>query len=87
MADLKISIAKRNGKRGEVYLVMDACRSNELFGGARGRAFSVQPFQKQRQGRSLCFSSADKSHLKTPVLVTGMVYLPGTWWMDWRNGG
>ncbi|MBK6826571.1 MAG: caspase family protein [Chitinophagaceae bacterium] len=48
MYDIKTMIAKEVGKGVEVFLIMDACRSNELPGGAEGLGFSVQPFPSKK---------------------------------------
>ncbi|HUR65738.1 MAG TPA: tetratricopeptide repeat protein, partial [Chitinophagaceae bacterium] len=58
MADLKISIAKETGKGVEVFLIMDACRSNELPGGTEGQGFFNTAISEKRVGEIIMLASA-----------------------------
>ncbi|HRE38996.1 MAG TPA: tetratricopeptide repeat protein [Chitinophagaceae bacterium] len=50
MADVKIKIAKETAKGVEVFLIMDACRSNELPGGSEGQGFFNSAISEKRAG-------------------------------------
>lgn len=58
MADLKISIARETAKGVEVYLVMDACRSNELPGGVQGQGFFSTAVSETKAGEIIMLASA-----------------------------
>lgn len=58
MADLKISIARETAKGVEVYLIMDACRSNELPGGAEGQGFFNTAISEKKAGEIIMLASA-----------------------------
>ena len=45
--DLKIKIPTETAKGVEVFLIMDACRTNELPGGTEGQSFFNQLFLKK----------------------------------------
>ena len=48
--NLKLKIAKETAKGVEVYFIMDACRSNELPGGAEGQGFLNSAISEKRVG-------------------------------------
>lgn len=58
MFDIKTMIAKEVGKGIEVYLIMDACRTNELPGGAEGMGFFSSAVSEQKVGEIMMLASA-----------------------------
>jgi len=58
MYDIKTMIAKEVGKGVEVFLIMDACRSNELPGGAEGLGFFSSAISEQKVGEVMMLASA-----------------------------
>ncbi|MBK6826161.1 MAG: hypothetical protein IPG86_04500 [Chitinophagaceae bacterium] len=80
MFDIKAMMAKEVGKGVEVFLVMDACRSNELPGGAEGQGFFNSAVSEQKVGKLSCWPPGpDKNPVRMPVSVLVMDCLPGTW--------
>lgn len=57
MADLKITISRETGKGVEVFLIMDACRSNELPGGAEGQGFFNSAVSETRAGEIIMLAT------------------------------
>lgn len=58
MYDIKTMIAKEVRKGIDVYLIMDACRSNELPGGAEGMGFFSSAISEQKVGEVMMLASA-----------------------------
>ena len=58
MYDIKTMIAKEEGKGVEVFLIMDACRSNDLPGGAEGLGFFSSAISEQKVGEVMMLASA-----------------------------
>ena len=58
MFDIKTMIAREVGKGVEVYLIMDACRSNELPGGLEGMGFFSSAISEQKVGEVMMLASA-----------------------------
>lgn len=58
MYDIKTMIAREVGKGVEVYLIMDACRSNELPGGSEGMGFFNSAISEQKVGEVMMLASA-----------------------------
>lgn len=58
MYDIKTMIAREVGKGVEVYLIMDACRSNELPGGTEGMGFFSSAISEQKVGEVMMLASA-----------------------------
>ncbi|MFN8289604.1 MAG: tetratricopeptide repeat protein [Chitinophagaceae bacterium] len=86
MADLKISIAKETAKGVEVYLVMDACRSNELPGGTEGQGFFNTAISEKKAGEIIMLASAaGQESLEDASIGTGHGLF--TWYLvDGLNG-
>ncbi|HEX4877670.1 MAG TPA: tetratricopeptide repeat protein [Chitinophagaceae bacterium] len=57
MADVKIKIAKETAKGVEVFLIMDACRSNELPGGTEGQGFFNSAISEKRVGEIIMLAT------------------------------
>jgi len=57
MADLKITISRETGKGVEVFLIMDACRSNELPGGSEGQGFFNSAVSETRAGEIIMLAT------------------------------
>lgn len=57
MVDVKIKISRESGKGVEVYLIMDACRSNELPGGSEGQSFFNQAVSEKRSGEIMMLAT------------------------------
>lgn len=58
MYDIKTMIAKEVGKGVEVFLIMDACRSNELPGGLEGQGFFSSAVSEQKMGEVMMLATA-----------------------------
>jgi hypothetical protein len=56
--NLKKKIAVETGKGVDVFLVMDACRSNELPGGIQGQNFLNQAISEKKAGEIMMLSTA-----------------------------
>lgn len=57
MTNIKIKITKEVAKGVEVYLIMDACRSNELPGGSEGQSFFNQAVSETRAGEVIMLAA------------------------------
>lgn len=57
MYDVKVKIQKEASKGVEVYLVMDACRSNELPGGAEGQGFFNSAISEKKAGEIIMLAT------------------------------
>lgn len=57
MFDIKAMMAKEVGKGVEVFLIMDACRSNELPGGAEGQGFFNSAVSEQKVGEIIMLAT------------------------------
>lgn len=57
MYDVKVKIQKEAAKGVDVYLIMDACRSNELPGGAEGQGFFQQAISEKRAGEIIMLAT------------------------------
>ncbi len=55
--NLKLKIAKETAKGVEVYFIMDACRSNELPGGAEGQGFLNSAISEKRVGEIIMLAT------------------------------
>ncbi|MEO7924228.1 MAG: tetratricopeptide repeat protein [Chitinophagaceae bacterium] len=55
--NLKLKIGKETAKGVEVYFIMDACRSNELPGGAEGQGFLNQAVSEKRAGEVIMLAT------------------------------
>lgn len=86
MADLKISISRETGKGVEVFLIMDACRSNELPGGAEGQGFFNSAISERRAGEIIMLATgAGQESLEDVSIGTGHGLF--TWYLvDGLNG-
>jgi tetratricopeptide (TPR) repeat protein len=58
MSDIKITISKETRKGVDVYLVMDACRTNELPGGTEGQGFFTTAISEVRAGEIIMLATA-----------------------------
>ena len=58
MLNVKIKIQRETSKGVQVFLVMDACRSNELPGGAEGQSFFNQAISQKRAGEVMMLATA-----------------------------
>lgn len=56
--NLKRKISDETGKGVEVFLIMDACRSNELPGGIKGQRFLTNAISEKRAGEIIMLSTA-----------------------------
>jgi tetratricopeptide (TPR) repeat protein/uncharacterized caspase-like protein len=86
MSDLKIKIAKETGKGVEVYLIMDACRTSELPGGAEGQGFFNSAVSETRAGEIIMLATgAGQESLEDASFGTGHGLF--TWYLvDGLNG-
>ena len=86
MADLKIQISRETGKGVEVFLIMDACRSNELPGGAEGQGFFNSAISEQRAGEIIMLATgAGQESLEDATIGSGHGLF--TWYLvDGLNG-
>ena len=57
MLNVKIKIQKEAAKGVEVYLIMDACRSNELPGGVEGQGFFNSAISEKRAGEIIMLAT------------------------------
>lgn len=57
MYDVKANIARQVAKGVEVYLIMDACRSNELPGGKEGQSFFRNAISEKRAGEIMMLAT------------------------------
>jgi tetratricopeptide (TPR) repeat protein len=57
MYDVKIKIQKETAKGVDVFLIMDACRSNELPGGVEGQSFFNQAISEKRAGEIIMLAT------------------------------
>lgn len=72
MADLKITISRETGKGVEVFLIMDACRSNELPGGAEGQGFFNTAISEKRVGEIIMLATgAGQESLEDATIGSG----------------
>ncbi len=72
MLDVKIKIQKEASKGVEVYLVMDACRSNELPGGSNGQSFFNTAVSETKAGEIIMLaSSAGQESLEASTIGNG----------------
>ncbi len=55
--NLKLKIAKETAKGVEVFFIMDACRSNELPGGAEGQGFLNAAVSEKRAGEIIMLAT------------------------------
>ncbi len=58
MYNLKKKIAAETTKGVEVFFIMDACRSNELPGGAAGQNFLNTAISEKRVGETIMLATA-----------------------------
>lgn len=72
MFDIKAMMAKEVGKGVEVFLIMDACRSNELPGGAEGQGFFNSAVSEQRVGEIIMLATgAGQESLEDATIGSG----------------
>ena len=72
MADVKIKIAKETAKGVEVFLIMDACRSNELPGGSEGQGFFNSAISEKRVGEIIMLATgAGQESLEDATIGNG----------------
>lgn len=72
MYDVKVKIQKEAAKGVEVYLIMDACRSNELPGGAEGQGFFNTAISEKRAGEIIMLATqAGQESLEDASIGTG----------------
>ena len=72
MFDIKAMMAKEVGKGVEVFLIMDACRSNELPGGSEGQGFFNSAVSEQRVGEIIMLATgAGQESLEDPSIGSG----------------
>ncbi|HEV7779621.1 MAG TPA: caspase family protein, partial [Chitinophagaceae bacterium] len=57
MYDVKVKIQKEAGKGVDVYLIMDACRTNELPGGAEGQGMFNEAISEKRAGEIIMLAT------------------------------
>lgn len=57
MYDLKANIARQTNKGIEVYLIMDACRTNELPGGKEGQSYLATAVTDLNSGESIMMAA------------------------------
>lgn len=57
MYDVKVKIQREAAKGVEVYLIMDACRSNELPGGAEGQGFFNTAISEKKAGEIIMLAT------------------------------
>ena len=57
MYDVKVKIAREAAKGVDVYLIMDACRSNELPGGAEGQSMFNTAISEKRVGEIIMLAT------------------------------
>lgn len=72
MFDIKAMITKEVGKGVEVFLIMDACRTNELPGGAEGQGFFNSAVSEQRVGEIIMLATgAGQESLEDATIGAG----------------
>lgn len=72
MFDVKIKISREAAKGVDVYLIMDACRSNELPGGTEGQSFFNQAISEKRVGEIMMLATkAGQESLEDASIGTG----------------
>ena len=72
MYDVKANISRQTAKGVEVYLVMDACRSHELPGGAEGQGYLQQAISEKRVGEIIMLATgAGQESLEDPTIGKG----------------
>jgi tetratricopeptide (TPR) repeat protein len=72
MIDIKIQIQKESAKGVDVYLIMDACRSNELPGGTEGQGFFNTAISQTRAGEIMMLATgAGQESLEDATIGTG----------------
>ncbi len=86
MYNVKIKIQKEAAKGAEVFLIMDACRSNELPGGAEGQSFFNSAISEKRAGEIIMLATgAGQESLEDASIGTGHGLF--TWYLvDGLNG-
>lgn len=57
MYDVKVKIAKEAAKGVDVFLIMDACRTNELPGGTEGQGFFQSAISEKRVGEIIMLAT------------------------------
>jgi tetratricopeptide (TPR) repeat protein len=72
MFDVKIKIQREAAKGVEVYLIMDACRSNELPGGIEGQGFFQSAISEKRVGEIIMLATgAGQESLEDATIGSG----------------
>lgn len=57
MYDVKVKISKEAAKGVDVFLIMDACRTNELPGGSEGQGFFQSAISEKRMGEIIMLAT------------------------------
>ncbi len=72
MLNVKIKIQREAAKGVEVYLIMDACRSNELPGGMEGQGFFNTAISEKRAGEIIMLATqAGQESMEDATIGTG----------------
>jgi tetratricopeptide (TPR) repeat protein len=72
MFDVKIKIQREASKGVEVFLIMDACRSNELPGGQEGQSFFQSAISEKRVGEIIMLATgAGQESLEDATIGSG----------------
>lgn len=72
MFEVKLKIQKEASKGVEVYLVMDACRTNELPGSIEGQSFFQKAVSEVKAGEIIMLASAaGQESLEAPTIGNG----------------